>query len=170
MANFLLSCNVPQFVSNIVKSIWDFFGMKNLTTTTYHPQTNVKTERYKKFTVSRLNHYADEHQLYWDKYFQPLTYAHNAQMYVSTKFNPLSLILPRYSLVPTIIYSQSSPPTDETWTLSAKHSPASSVSVPCNGYQSIQVVNRRARKLQTILQKFGKVCTYLPVQRGSNCL
>lgn len=92
ISNYLLSDYGPQFVSKFFGAICGFLGVKQLTTTAYHPQTNGQTELYKKVIVSRLRHYIDENQSDWDKYVQPLTYAYNTQTHRSTKVTPLSLL------------------------------------------------------------------------------
>lgn len=65
MPSFLLTDNVPQFVSKSFNALCGFFGVQNLTTKTYHSQTKVLTELYSKTIVARLHQYVNKHQSSW---------------------------------------------------------------------------------------------------------
>lgn len=51
-----------QFLSNVFTFMCAYVGVKTLTTTAYHLQTNALIERYIQMLVSQLRHYADDHQ------------------------------------------------------------------------------------------------------------
>jgi len=112
----VLSDNGPQFVSKFMGAVCGILGVKQLTTTAYHPQTNGQTERYNKTIVARLRHYVAENQADWDEYVQPLTYAYNAQVHRSTRVPPFALVLsrnppgPAQVIPPTAQPSDASPP------------------------------------------------------------
>lgn len=70
----ILINNEVQFVSKLFRTLHLFLGVKKLTTTVYHPQTNGEVERYSRPLVARLRHSVPEHQQDWDTYVQSLTY------------------------------------------------------------------------------------------------
>lgn len=102
--SYLLTDNGPQFTSH---SFFAFLsgclGTKVLTTTAYHPQTNGRTERYSRTSITHLQHYVAEHQKDRDLFVQPLTYATNTQAHRSTKTWPYSLILSRQPPRPSFL-------------------------------------------------------------------
>lgn len=54
--SYVLTDIGPQIVAMFLASICAFLGIKKLTSTSYHPQTNGQTERYNKEIVPRLRH------------------------------------------------------------------------------------------------------------------
>lgn len=70
--NDLLPDNSPQFVGKLFAAVCLFLGLKQLTKTAYHPQTNLQTEKYNKTIVPRLQNYVAEHQSDWDEYINAL--------------------------------------------------------------------------------------------------
>jgi len=42
-------------------------GIRNLYTSTYHPQTNGQVERFNKTLVDMVMHYIEDHQDNWDE-------------------------------------------------------------------------------------------------------
>lgn len=71
------------------------FGLQLMTSTPYHPCTNVQTESYNKTIIDRLCQYFSEHQNGLDVYVLPLTYAYDPQLHKSTCTMPFSLTLCR---------------------------------------------------------------------------
>ena len=106
--NAILSDNGPQFVAKFFELLCVMLGIKHLTTTAYHPETNGQAERYNRTLAARLRHFVSEHQDDWDAYIQPLTYAYNAQVHRSTNATPFSLVLSRHP--PGPILEQSTDP------------------------------------------------------------
>lgn len=98
----LSSDNCPQFSSKFFSSLCSLLGNNLKTTTAYHPQSNFQTERYNKKIIARLRHYVNELKSNWDSLFQPLTYAYNNQIHISTGTTPFSLELSRNPPNPTI--------------------------------------------------------------------
>ena len=70
-------------------------GIKNVFTTTYHPQTNGQVERFNRTILSALRHYVAEHPRDWDLFSDALTYAYNTQAHASTMLAPFELVLSR---------------------------------------------------------------------------
>lgn len=52
-------------------------------------------ELFNSTLISRLGHYASEHQTNWDTYVLPLSYFHNVQVHRPIKESPFSLALTR---------------------------------------------------------------------------
>lgn len=68
-------------------------GVKHLTITAYHQQTNGQVQRFNKKIAGRLLHYFSEHQTDCDQYVQPLTYTYSVQAHRTTVTTPISLVL-----------------------------------------------------------------------------
>lgn len=81
---YLLSDNGPQFLRKFFQSLSSRLGIKHLTTTLYHPQTNGRGKRFNKIILTRMRHSVVEHLRNRDVFVQPLTYAHNTQVHRST--------------------------------------------------------------------------------------
>lgn len=64
-----------KFVTKFFDALCEIMGVKHLTTTAYHTQTNGHTERYVKAIVYHLRHYFADNHPNWDEYVHPLTYA-----------------------------------------------------------------------------------------------
>ena len=102
LPSMILSDNGVQFTSKFFEAMCTTLGVKHLTTTTYHPQTNGQVERYNRTLVARLRHYVAENQADWDDFVQPLTYAYNTQVHRSTGRSPFDLVLSRSPTNPTL--------------------------------------------------------------------
>lgn len=64
---FMLTDNGPQFVSKLFTAVCAFLVISQLTTTTtYYPQTNLKTDLYNATLISRLRNYLNDYQTDWD--------------------------------------------------------------------------------------------------------
>lgn len=60
--NYILADKGLQFVSRVFGTLYGFFGLTRLITTTYKPGTNGRVEMYKKRIVTSFRHYVPEHQ------------------------------------------------------------------------------------------------------------
>lgn len=91
----LLSDNGKQFVARFFQDVCRILGVKNVFTTTYHPQCNGQVERYNRTLLAALRHYISDHPKDWDLYTDTLCYAYNTQVHSTTKFAPFELVLSR---------------------------------------------------------------------------
>lgn len=91
-SNFLTD-DEPQAVNKFVTLVCGYLGVKHLTKTTYHSQTNSQAKPFSQSIVTRLQHYVVEHELDWDMYVQPLSYAYQKQFYRLTNTSPCYLML-----------------------------------------------------------------------------
>lgn len=88
----ILSDNGPQFRSKFFQGVCSFLGVKNLYTTTYHPQTNGQVERYNRTILGQLRTYVEDHQDQWDNVVSMLTLAYNSRPQQSTGVAPLEFV------------------------------------------------------------------------------
>ena len=87
--------NGKQFTARLFVDTCRVLGIKNVFTTTYHPQTNGQVERFNRTILSALRHYVAEHPRDWDLFSDALTYAYNTQAHASTMLAPFELVLSR---------------------------------------------------------------------------
>jgi len=91
----ILSDNGPQFKAKAFLETCRILGIKCITTTTYHPQTNGQVERFNRTLASMLRHYVANDQKDWDDYLPTLAYAYNRCVHRSTNTTPFELTLTR---------------------------------------------------------------------------
>lgn len=89
----VLSDNGPQFASLFSMGVFQAMGITNSFTSTYHPQTNGKTERFNRTILQMIRCYVADLQRYWDVYFQELTYTYNTAVHRSTGNTLFELVL-----------------------------------------------------------------------------
>lgn len=99
-------------MSKFFKTLCIHLGIKHLTATVYHQQTNGQLERYNNTSVSRLRRSVASQQRDWDLFVQPLTYVYNAQVRRLTSFTPFSLLLSRHPPGPAMFDAPSALPTN----------------------------------------------------------
>ena len=71
----LLSDNGTQFTARFFQNICRILGIRNVFTTTYHPQANGQVERFNRTLTSALRKYVGEHPKDWDLSSDAETYA-----------------------------------------------------------------------------------------------
>ena len=117
----LLSDNGPQFASRLFQETCTLLGIKNVFTTTYHPQCNGQAERFNRTILASLRTYVADHPNDWDLFTDALTYAYNTQPHKSTGTAPFELVLSRMppSLVlrrePEMVREQNSATSHSIW-------------------------------------------------------
>ncbi|CAN8077309.1 unnamed protein product [Agarophyton chilense] len=114
MPLYLLTDNGSQFVPKFFSHVCATLGIKHVTTTAYHPQTNGQVERFNRTLLDRLGHYVLENRLDWDDYVEPLVYAYNTQVHASTRTTPFDLTLTRSPLPIAVDLQESILPQDIT--------------------------------------------------------
>lgn len=117
----IIHYNIPTFLvtdsdtnafRKLIGTRCNFFGLKHLTTTPYHPQTNGQAERLNRILIARLRHYVAEHQHDWDIFMQPLAYTYNTLISRSTGLTSFSLVLSGQLPSPIIFKHPSALPMD----------------------------------------------------------
>ena len=91
----LLSDNGTQFTARFFQNICRILGIRNVFTTTYHPQANGQGERFNRTLTSTLRKYVGEHPNDWDVFSDAVTYAYNTQVHRTTNIAPFELVLAR---------------------------------------------------------------------------
>lgn len=93
-----LTGNGPRLAGNFSNNASVALVTQLLTTTVYYRRTTGWPGRCNKTIDHRFQRYIREYQNDWDDYIQPLTFAYNAQVFRSTKTDPLSSTLTRKQL------------------------------------------------------------------------
>ena len=106
----LLSDNGGEFIAKFFRAVCRIFGIRNLFTTAYHPQTNGQAKRFNRTLKSALRKYVAEHQKDWDLYTSAIAYGYNTQVHPATGYSPFELTVSR---PPQAIGVESAPPTEE---------------------------------------------------------
>lgn len=91
----VLSDNGKQFAFRVFKDVCRIQDVKNLVTTTYHPQINVPVKRFNCAFLASLRAYVADHPLTWELYTDALTYAFNTQVHRTTRLMPFELVCSR---------------------------------------------------------------------------
>ena len=91
----LLSDNGTQFTARFFQNICRILGIRNVFTTTYHPQANGQVERFNRTLTSALRKYVGEHPKDWDLFSDAMTFAYNTQVHRTTNIAPFELVLAR---------------------------------------------------------------------------
>ncbi len=92
---YLLTDNGSQFASKFFLDVCSILGVKQLFTTTYHPQTNGQAERFNRTLLQALRNYIAEHQRNWDQFSSAITFGYNCQVHRSTGIPPFELVVSR---------------------------------------------------------------------------
>lgn len=90
-----LTDNGTGFMSNLGIELYKYFGMKKLTTTPYHPETDGLTERFNKTLCDMLSSYVNESGDDWDIWLPLVTSAYNSTSQESTLETPFFLMFGR---------------------------------------------------------------------------
>jgi hypothetical protein len=98
----LLSDNGPQFASRLFQAACATMGVRQVFTSTYHPQTNGQVERFNRTVLEKLTHYVAAEQDDWDTSVRSIVYGYNCQVHASTGFSPFELVLSRPPTVPIL--------------------------------------------------------------------
>lgn len=90
----LLTDNGPQLASTHFRGVCGMLGIKHVTSTTDHPQTQGQVERYDRTIVTQLRTYVEDHQDRWDELASVLTVAYNSRPHQSTGVAPFEFVAP----------------------------------------------------------------------------
>lgn len=91
-----LTNNRSSFVSKFFKAACSIIGVKHVTTTAYHLQTNGHAKRFNKILVDWLRQYVAKRQTRWHEIVQPLTNAYNIQAHRTTGIISIDSVLTRH--------------------------------------------------------------------------
>jgi transposase InsO family protein len=92
-----------NFLSVLVNEICVLFKIKQMRTTSYHPQTDGLVERFNRTLCDMLACYLNKEPKEWDKYLPFVTFAYNTAIQSILKEGPFYLFFGRASLLPNNI-------------------------------------------------------------------
>ena len=97
----ILTDQGTNFLSELVYQICQLFKIKQLRTTSYHPQTDGLVERFNRTLCDMLACYVNEDPESWDVFLPFVTFAFNTAEQASVKNNPFYLFYGRDAIMPT---------------------------------------------------------------------
>jgi len=86
-----LSDRGPQFIAEFTRELHRLLGIKMLTSTAYHPQTDGQTERVNQELEQYLRLFCNERQDDWDELLPEAEFAYNNHVHASTQSTPFLL-------------------------------------------------------------------------------
>ncbi|GFO27346.1 gypsy retrotransposon integrase-like protein 1 [Plakobranchus ocellatus] len=91
----VLSYQRTQFISDCMKEVCRLLGIKQKTTTPYHPMCNGLVERFNATLKTCLRRLCSEQPRQWHRYINPLLFAYREMPQESTHFAPFELLYGR---------------------------------------------------------------------------
>ncbi|GFO39480.1 Zinc finger protein [Plakobranchus ocellatus] len=91
----VLSDQGTQFISDCMKEVCRLLGIKQKTTTPYHPMCNGLVERFNATRKTCLRRLCSEQPRQWHRYINPLLFAYREVPQESTHFAPFELLYGR---------------------------------------------------------------------------
>lgn len=76
----ILSDQGTNFLSSVVKQVCEYFRIRKINTTSYHPQTNGLTEKFNHTLCKMLSSYTNETQTNWDLFLPMVLFAYRSQV------------------------------------------------------------------------------------------
>lgn len=102
----MLSDNGKQLVPKFFQNACRIFGVKNVFSTKYHPQTNWQVERFNRTFVAALRPYVSDSPRNWYLYTNTLCYAYNTKMHSTTRMEAFDLVLAHPPLALPVVLDQ----------------------------------------------------------------
>ena len=96
----ILTDRGKNFVGEVMSEVYKLMGIKKLTTSAYHPQTNGLTERFNGTLIKMLAHYTKSHQRDWDLHVNLVLFAYRTSKHASTGETPFSMLYGRKARLP----------------------------------------------------------------------
>jgi len=91
----VLTDNGPQFASLFFQGVCNLMGIRNLYTSTYHPQTNGQVERFNKTLMDMFTSYIEDYQDTRDEQVSVLALAYYSRPHRTTGVAHMDLVTPR---------------------------------------------------------------------------
>lgn len=88
-----------NFLSRLMKSIYEYFGIRKLSTTPYHPEGNGLVERFNRTLTEMISHYTQD-QRDWDEIVPYVIFAYRNAPQESTGESPFFLMYGRDATLP----------------------------------------------------------------------
>ena len=98
---YILTDRGATFLSTLLQALCQILGIKKLSTSSYHPSSNSKSERFNRFLWKSLRTLVDKNQLDWPKYLPGIMMAYRATPAAnSTGFSPYFLCFAKDMVFP----------------------------------------------------------------------
>ncbi|CAH2109133.1 unnamed protein product [Euphydryas editha] len=88
----ILTDQGTNFTADLFKKTCEFFKIKQLWSSPYHPQTQGALERSHSTLKEYLKSYVNDNQTNWHKYVYTAMLAYNTNVHTTTKFTPYELL------------------------------------------------------------------------------
>lgn len=88
----ILTDQGTNFISNLLKQVYQLLGIKSVHTTFYHPQTDGLRERFNQTLKQMLRKFVNETGSDWDQWLPYLLFAYREVPQASTGFSPFELL------------------------------------------------------------------------------
>ena len=155
----LLSDRGAAFLSKIMFELYKLLGIKKVSTTAYHPQTDGLVERYIRTLVDMLSKKVEQSGKDWDKQLPYVLFAYRTSSQESTKASLFFLLYGRNPKLPTT--AALNPPVDRVTVNLADYQTEVAIRMS-NAWESAKTAIKRAQKLQkTQYDKRAKTPRYL---------
>ena len=96
----LLSDQGRNFMSDLISEVCNYFKIKKINTTSYHPQCNGLTEKFNDTLCKMLASYCNDNQTDWDTYIPIVLFAYRTSVHKTTGETPLRLLCGRDGRLP----------------------------------------------------------------------
>ena len=103
----ILSDRGTNFQAELMTELWELLDVKQLKTTSYHPQCNGQTERMNRTLQAMIANYVDEKKTNWVQFLPLLQFAYNSAIHSTTKFSPFELTYGREPRLPLDVFNHS---------------------------------------------------------------
>jgi hypothetical protein len=100
MPREIISDRDTKFTSGVWKSLFVGFGTKLLFTTSYHPQTNGKTDRVNRVLEDMLRMHVMHHPKKWEEYLPLVEFSYNNGYQECMKMSPFEALYGRKFNIP----------------------------------------------------------------------
>ena len=108
LPSVLLSDNGPQYVSQLMATVAETYGISQTFTPYYCPQAN-PTERVNRVIKTMISSYLGKHHNDWDLYLREFAYALNTSVHSATGYTPAYLNLGRELKLPSVLDASEGP-------------------------------------------------------------
>ena len=88
----ILTDQGTNFMSKLLKEVYQLLGIRSLRTTPYHPQTDGLTERFNQTLKQMLRKFVDDTGSDWDQWLPYLLFAYREVTQASSGFSPFELL------------------------------------------------------------------------------
>ena len=102
----ILSDCGTQMISDVMKEVHKLLGVKTVTTTPYHPQSNGLVERFNGTIKSMIKRVVQDQPKNWDRMIPSVLFAYRELPNASTGFSPFELMFGRQAKGPIFLLSK----------------------------------------------------------------